>query len=413
MSKIIKYILVFFICIGFFWCTNNPFTPDIRELTSAEKGIVEADNKFGLKLFKEVVFEEEPDTNIFISPLSVSMALGMTYNGANDSTEEAMRTTLELTDLTLEEINDSYKSLIEYLVGLDPEVEFNIANSIWYDEMFTENIKEDFLDRCNTYFDAEISGLDFSNPSAAKETMNNWVDENTNGKIEEIVEHVYPVYDLMFLLNAIYFSGTWAYEFNKDETKDTLFYLPDGSEINCRMMEVRGYFLYFENSAFQVVDLPYGDGNYSMTIFLPKAGKDIDSIIEEFSPEKWTDWINSLSEDSLDLYFPKFTYEYKIEEKLKEVLTELGMEIAFDHQKADFSKMVEGMQVWIDRVIHKTFLEVDEEGTETAAATSVVMSYESSPTGLIMRINRPFIFAIRENHSGTILFIGKIVNPTS
>ena len=410
MFKIIKYIFVLLIFIGFFQCTNNPFTPNIGELTPAEKGLIEADNSFGLKLFKEVVFEEETNINICISPLSVSMALGMTYNGANGSTEEAMRTTLELSDLTLEEINESYKSLIEYLVGLDPEVEFDIANSIWYHERFTENIKEDFLDRCNTYFDAEISSLDFSNPNASKETMNNWVSDNTNGKIEEIVDYVDPFYDLMFLLNAIYFNGTWVYEFNKDETKDTLFYLPDGSEINCMMMEVRGYFAYFENSTFQLVDLPYGDGNYSMTIFLPKAGQDIDSLIAEFTPDKWTEWINNLSEDSLDLYFPKFTTEYKIKDKLKDVLTELGMGIAFDVQ-ADFSKMVEGMQVWIDRVIHKTFLEVYEEGTEAAAATCVVMVW-GSPTGLIMRINRPFLFVIREKNSGIILFIGKIVNPT-
>jgi serine protease inhibitor len=411
MFKIIKYIFVLLIFIGLFQCTNNPFTPNIRELTPAEKGLVEADNSFGLKLFKEVVFEEETNINICISPLSVSMALGMTYNGADGSTEEAMRTTLDLSDLTLEEINESYKSLIEYLVGLDQEVEFDIANSIWYHERFTENIKEDFLDRCNTYFDAEISSLDFSNPNASKETMNNWVDENTNGKIDKIVEHIYPGYDLMFLLNAIYFNGTWVYEFNKDETKDTLFYLPDGSEINCMMMEVRGYFLYFKNSAFQLIDLPYGDGNYSMTILLPKAGKDIDSLIAELTPEKWTEWINNLSGDSLDLYFPKFTLEYKIKEKLKEVLKELGMGIAFDQQKADFSKMVEGMQVFIDRVIHKTFLEVDEEGTEAAAATCVVISREIA-TGLIMHVNRPFLFVIREKNSGIILFIGKIVNPT-
>lgn len=233
MFKIIKYIFVFFILIGFFQCTSNPFTPDIRELTQAEKGLVEADNKFGLKLFKEVVFEEDTDKNILISPLSVSMALGMTYNGANGSTEEAMRTTLELSDLTLEEINESYKSLIEYLVGLDPEVEFDIANSIWYRQGWT--FEEDFLGRCETYFNALVNGLDFNDPNA-KDIINDWVSENTNGKIEEIVDYIDPL-DVMFLINAIYFNGTWTYEFDENLTQEDMFNLLDGSQISCEMMD--------------------------------------------------------------------------------------------------------------------------------------------------------------------------------
>lgn len=406
MFKLIKYIFVLFTCIGFFQCTNNPFTPDIRELTTAEKGLVEADNSFGLKLFKKVVFEEDTDKNIFISPLSVSMALGMTYNGANGSTEEAMRTTLELSYLTLEEINESYKSLIEYLVGLDPEVEFNIANSIWYRQEWT--FEEDFLDRCETYFNALVRGLDFSDPNS-RDIINNWVNENTNGKIEEIVEYIHPL-TAMFLINAIYFKGTWTHEFDENLTHEDTFHLLDDSQVLCEMMQIEGNFQYFENSDFQVIDLPYSYECFSMTIFLPNPDKNIDSLISELNQENWNQWINSFSTHSVNLKFPKFTTEYEI--KLNDVLSSLGMGIAFKQYQADFTKIYRGLEnLYISEVKHKTFVKVDEEGTEAAAATSVEMGITS--VGPFMRVNRPFIFAIRENHSGTILFIGKIVNPTS
>jgi serine protease inhibitor len=406
MFKIIKYIFVLFIFIGFFQCTNNPFTPNIRELTPAEKGLVEADNRFGLKLFKEVVFEEDTDKNIFISPLSVSMALGMTYNGADGSTEEAMRTTIELSDLTLEEINESYKSLIEYLVGLDPDVEFDIANSIWYYELYT--FEEDFLDMCETYFNALVSGLDFNNPSA-KDIINDWVSENTNGKIEEIVDNI-GADIVMFLINAIYFKGTWTYEFDENLTHEDTFHLLDDSQVLCDMMEIEGEFKYFNNSDFQIIELPYGSECFSMNIILPRPEKNIDSLISEFNQENWNQWIDSLSTHGVNLQLPKFTLEY--EKLLNDVLSSLGMEVAFNPGLADFTKMYKGpYNLFISKVKHKTFVKVDEEGTEAAAATSVEMGITS--VNPFMRIDRPFIFAIRENYSGTILFIGKIVNPTS
>jgi serpin B len=335
------------------------------------------------------------------------MALGMTYNGANESTEEAMRNTLEFGDLSLEEINQSYKSLIESLRELDEDVDFNIANSIWYRDDLT--FEKDFLDKCREYFDARVSGLDFSKSEEAKTTMNNWVDENTHSKINEIVDYVDPENDVMFLINAMYFYGTWIYQFNKDDTKDDLFYLPGGSTTECKMMEVRSNFKYFEDSLLQAIDIPYGNEIYSMTVFLPRKGKNIDLIIAGLTNEKWDEWINSFSEDSVNLYLPKFKLEYKIKEKLKEVLKQLGMEIAFD-ERANFTKMYKPGGIWIDRIIHKTFLEVDEEGTEAAAATCVVMGWGlNNPTTI--RINRPFLFAIRERNSGTILFIGKIIEP--
>ena len=199
----------------------------VRGLTIGEQQLVESSNTFGFKLLNEVV-EQDGDKNIFISPLSVSMALGMTLNGADGDTYAAMKQTLELAGLTEEEINKSYASLIELLRVLDTEVIFQIANSIWYRQGFPA--EESFLDVCQQYFDAVVEGLDFDDP-AAVDTINNWVNENTNGKIEGIVEPPIDPLTVMFLINAIYFKGTWKYEFDEQDTKSTPFYLLDDTQV--------------------------------------------------------------------------------------------------------------------------------------------------------------------------------------
>lgn len=405
--KILNFTLVLLLCIGLMQCIENPVSPISRELTPAEKQLIKSDNKFGFKLFKEII-KEEKDKNVFISPLSVSMALGMTYNGANGSTQEAMQKTLELNDLTIQEVNESYKSLIELLTGLDPKVQFQIANSIWYRQEFS--FEEEFINLCKTYFNALVRGLDFNDPNAA-DTINEWVEENTNGRIEEIVDKPIDPLIVMFLINAIYFKGTWTYEFDEELTKDDWFYLPDGSRKPCKMMEQRSEYNYFSNPDFQAVDLLYGDGNFSMIIFLPRPQKNIDSLIAEFTEENWDNWINSFSKDSGDIYIPKFTLEYEL--TLNEVLKALGMEIAFDPYQADFTKMYKPGGIWIGKVKHKTFVEVNEEGTEAAAVTSVeIVLGPDGPSGFYMRVDRPFVFVIRENKSQAILFMGKIVEPT-
>jgi len=392
-SLFLVFVLLLILVFG---CDVTDPTEPTRELSSAEKELIEADNSFGIKLFKGLN-GEEPESNIFISPLSISMALGMTYNGAAGSTEEAMRTTLEFVNLSGDEINESYKSLIELLEGIDSDVEFNIANSIWYRDDRT--FEQDFFNRCGDYFDARVSGLDFGKPQEAKDTMDNWVDENTNGKIEEIVDYVDPINDMMFLINAIYFNGTWTYRFDEEDTKDEPFYLSGGGTKECKMMEVLSEFKCFKDSNTQVIDIPYGDGNYSMTAVIPYYGEDIDQMITGLTREKWDEWINSLSEDSVNLFLPKLKLEYKVD-------------IAFDPLEADFTGMYAPGDVYISRIIHKTFLELDEEGTEAAAATVVAMTLGSSEGSYPeIRLNRPFLFAIRESHSGAILFIGKIIEP--
>jgi serpin B len=378
----------------------------IRPLNQSEKMIVEADKKFGLKLFKKIV-EEQPDTNIFISPLSVSMALGMTLNGANGTTYEAMRQTLEFDGMTNQEINKAYQSLIDLLINLDEKVVFEIANSIWYRNTFC--VEPAFLKTNQKYFDAEISALDFNDPASVN-IINNWVSDKTNEKIKEIIDNIDPL-TVMFLINAIYFKGTWQYEFDKENTEDDVFNLAGGGTVDCKMMKIRGRFDYYEDDDVQIIDLPYGDGDFSMTIFLPKPDVDIDEFTGALDESRWENYLTSLNSDSGTLELPKFKLEYKL--KMNDVLKALGMSIAFNPQQADFSRINPAGGLYISKVLHKTFVQVDEEGTEAAAVTVVAINYTSigGDEEFYMTVNHPFLFVIREHHSETILFIGKMIQP--
>ena len=383
----------------------------LRELTPEEIQLAQSSDRFGLKLFREIV-RQEPDQNVFISPLSVSMALGMTANGAAGATLDSMRATLELGDLTEEESNAAYQSLIALLTQADPQVQFDVANSIWYRQEWT--FKEDFYQRCRDYFDSVVQGLNFSDPASA-DIINGWVKENTQGKIEEIVDKPIDPAIVMFLINAIYFNGTWTYEFDPQDTKDDQFTQADGTQASCRMMEQEADLPYMANDLFQAADLPYGDGLFSMTVLLPQPGVPVDSLISELTPENWQDWIGSLDTTGLKVQLPKFTLEYKL--TANAVLKKLGMGIALNDPpgQADFSRLGQlGGYTWIDQVIHKTFVEVNEEGTEAAAATLVEIHIISAVGGgvpRLFRIDRPFIFVIRERTSGAMLFMGKIVEP--
>jgi len=400
--KLLFFVILF--CCFLFHCSENnptsPLNPGLpRLLSKSETDLISSDNKFGFKLFKAII-QEDRDKNVFISPLSVALALGMTYNGARGTTQEAMHATLELADLTLQEVNESYKSLIELLLNLDPKVTFGLANSIWYrHDLFVE---QEFIDLNKTFFNAEVASLDFTSPGALN-TINGWVEDNTNGRIKEIVKPIDLQIGLLFLINAIYFKGTWTYEFDPEDTYDGPFYLPDGSQKSCKMMPQEGNFGYFANDEFQAVDLPYGIGDFTMTILMSWSGTSIDDLISNLDQEVWEGWIAGLSEQELSLTMPKFKLEYEI--NLNEILKSLGMEIAFT-AGADFSGMSPGL--FIGKVLHKSFVEVDEEGTEAAAATVVRMD---RAMGNSMTINHPFLFVIRETCSGTILFMGKIVDP--
>lgn len=385
-------------------CEHNVVTPanrSFRELTSFEKRLVVSGNRFGFQLFREVV-QQRPGENVFLSPLSVAMALGMTLNGANGETYAAMQNTLELAGLSQEEINQSYQSLIALLMQLDPRVEFQIANSIWHRQEMA--FEPEFLKRNKTYFNARVSGVDFSAP-ATLNLINTWASDNTHGRIPKIIDEIKPEH-VMFLINAIYFKGIWTYRFDPAQTKDDWFITASGARQACKMMHQKATLRYFANQTVQAIDLPYGDAGFSMTILLPHHGVSLDSLITSISSEIWSDWMTGFTKHEMRLALPRFRLTFDI--TLNEILRSMGMAIAFT-DAADFTAMYQAGDLLISEVKHKTFVEVDEEGTEAAAVTSVGVAVRSVPPSL--RIDRPFLFAIRDSHSQTVLFIGKMEYP--
>ncbi|MGH7519719.1 MAG: serpin family protein [Gemmatimonadales bacterium] len=394
-------------------CGKDPVGPPPRitalprALTTQETRLIEADNRFAIKLLKQATADTR-DTlpNLFVSPLSVAMALGMTYNGAAGTTEEAMRATLELDGMTLAEVNEANQSLIALLRGLDPRVQFQIANSIWYRNGFA--VEQPFIDANRTYFDARVDSLDFTS-AAAPVTINNWVSDQTKGLIEEIVESPLPDEALMYLINAIYFKGDWTRQFDQQLTAPRPFHLQSGSTVNVPTMTF-GHevdVLVGATAAGTVIDLPYGGAAFSMTILLPHEQVGLDSALALLTLDAWQSGISTLDTVRRQVYLPKFKLENSL--TLVPTLSGLGMGIAFT-DAADFTRMYRPGGILITDVRHRTYVDVNEEGTTAAAVTAVVVGPTSSPP--VVSVDRPFIFALRENLSGTILFMGVIRHPT-
>ena len=393
-------------------CSSEPPTGPItslpRPLTQAETDLVSVGNRFTFSLFQETLRQEQPGANVFVSPLSVSMALGMTLNGAAGATETGMRQALALGNESRDDINAAYKGLIQLLRGLDPHATFTIANSIWYRNTF--QFLPEFLDVNRASFDAQVQGLDFASPQAAA-TINGWVNDQTAGRIPEIVPAPLPHDVVMYLINAIYFKASWTRRFNPQLTQPAPFQLAGGGTVQVPMMShgTEITFLGRYDSLAQVADLPYGGGAFSMTIVLPAAGRSVDSVARYLTNDVWNNWMASLDSTRMAVHLPRFTMKYDLERAVP-VLKALGMAAAFcDAPSPDFTRMSAGGQLCISDVKHKTFVQVDEAGTEAAAATSVGIQPTSLPPQFT--VDRPFIFVIRERFSGTILFIGKIMNP--
>ena len=369
-----------------------------RELSVAEQKLVAGNNGFAFDLIRQVN-KSAPNSNVFVSPLSASMALGMTANGSAGSTWDAMRSTLGLGSASREEIGEGYKSLIALLRGLDNSTDFRIANSIWYEKTFP--FEQAFLTEGKSFFDAEIRALDFGSP-ASVDAINGWVSDATVKKIPKIIDAL-SADEVMFLINAIYFKGSWRNRFDKSSTANAPFRAMDGTVSQVPMMYQSERQRVAHSSDFEAVDLLYGNSAFAMTIVLPHEGKNVNDVLASLTQSRWDEMEATFSEESRPLYLPKFRVTW--EKTLNDDLAALGMGVAFDDREADFSRM-SARKLFVSRVIQKTFVDVDEEGTEAAAVTGVGVSVTSAPAPI--RIDRPFIFAIRERYSGTILFLGKI-----
>lgn len=384
-------------------CNGSPTQPSRiselpRPLTSTERALVTANNEFAFSLFREL-HQRTADSNLFMSPLSASMALGMTMNGAGGTTLDAMRTTLGFGTMPMTDIDASYRSLIDLLRGLDHSVDFRIGNSIWYRQGFA--VEQPFLDAGKQYFDARISALDFDDPNAPR-TINDWVKTSTNGKIETIVDRI-PRDVVMYLVNAIYFKGSWQKQFDKARTMTREFHAIDGSLPQVPMMSQTDTFPAVRTDDYTAAELPYGGGAYSMVVVVPSPGSSLDSLVASLDATRWAALLASFTLRHGEVAIPRFRLEWKKE--LNDPLTALGMGVAFQDGAADFSGISKSQSLVITTVLQKTFVDVNEEGTEAAAATSVGIGPTSAPAPLL-RADRPFLFAIRERFSGTVLFMG-------
>lgn len=373
-----------------------------RALSPAELRIADAANAFAFDLLGEAARGLPPDSNAFLSPLSASMALGMALNGAGGATWEAMRSALGLAGMTEADINAGYRDLIALLGELDARTEMRTANSMWAREELS--LLPAFTAVGREYFNAEIATLDFSDPGAV-EAINGWVQSKTNGRIPKLLENI-AAEEVLFLVNAIYFKGQWRTSFDPGDTRSGPFHAADGRDRVTPLMYQEATLRYLETGEYQAADLLYGNGAFAMTVLLPRPGSTPAELLAGLDPSAWRELADGLQEEKVRLTLPRFRLEYG--RLLGEDLAALGMGIAFGDD-ADFSRITgpgEGLR--ISRVEQKTFVEVNEEGTEAAAATSVGFEKVSAPQVYVMQVDRPFVVAIRERLSGTILFLGVI-----
>jgi serine protease inhibitor len=380
-----------------------------RELSTTEQAIAQSSNTFAFSLLR-AVNKSFADSNVFISPLSASMALGMALNGTATETHSEMRTTLGLTSGTMAEVNQGYKSLIDMLRALDRNVDFRIANAVWYRDTFGPDIEPSFLSTTRTFFDARVEGLDFTAPGAVT-AINDWVKSSTNGKIDKMVDQI-PSEIVMYLMNAIYFKGNWREKFDPKRTAAAQFTTNRNQVVTAQMMTRRGGFRVRRLSVgMTAVELPYGGDAFVMTAILPPDNVDINSFIDVLTPQVLDVLTTDMADPGMILYLPKFRLAW--EDEFNNELKSLGMQRAFEADGADFTPLSArlGHSLYISKVRQKTFVDVNEEGTEAAAVTSVDIGVTSLP-GTI-DFNRPFVFVLRERLTGTILFIGKIVKPAT
>lgn len=373
-----------------------------RVLSGPEVLLIGANNQFGFDLFREIRRSGAAD-NIFVSPLSATMALGMTLNGAAGTTLDSMRLALRFGGASLPDINAGYRSLIDLLAALDPSSQFSIANSIWTRQGYS--FLPAFLDAGRTSFDAEVRALDFGSP-ASLSTINGWVSQKTNTRIPTILDQI-DANEVMFLINAIFFKGSWRLAFDPKETRDAPFHAGDGTTQSVKTMNLpAGPHRYGITADAQIVELLYGNGAFAMTIVLPRGQRTLGDIATGLDATRFAEWLSALGDQEIPLSLPRFRLEYR--RALKDDLSALGMRVAFDDQgRANFSGMA-GLpgELYLTKVTQKTFVDVNEEGTEAAAATVVGVGETSAPVAI--EINRPFLFAIRERLSGTIFFLGQI-----
>ncbi len=414
MKKVILYaVMVCLICCNYA-CNKEGAdnTPEIDvqpaepiELTLKQSEKASADNRFAFNIFKEV--SAASGANTFFSPLSLNMALGMLYNGSSGDTRTEMAEVLGMADFTDTEINEYYQKMSQALLNIDPLTDIGIANSIWYRTGLL--VKQPFIDVNKKYFDALVQALDF-NKSDAADIINNWCAEKTKDRIKEIIEKPIPNDIVMYLMNALYFKSKWQFEFDKAQSKQDIFTKADNQEKEVTIMEQTTTLPYYADQRLQCVEMPYGNQAFSMVAVLPGNNMNIEQLIEYLDNDSWQNIVNKLSQQNVWLKLPRFKIECDL--KLNGPVMNVGMQRIFG---GGFENITDA-GLAVSYIKQKTFIEVNEEGTEAAAVTVIEMYTSAGPSEtqsipIQFFANRPFLYLIKEKSTGAILFIGRMDEP--
>jgi len=375
----------------------------------------DAVNQFCFDFFKKLADDENNSPNIFYSPYSVFTALAMTYEGARNNTAVEMGNVLHI-----KQDNESFHEYMQSLYNhLNYNDEYNIstANALWPDVGFT--MLDKYVNIIKTYYGGNASEVEYANPEEAARVINEWVENQTNNLIKDLVppDAIDPILTKLILTNAIYFKGTWQIQFDKENTTDREFTLSSGENVEVETMnliDMDNKFNYTETDDLQILELPYDGGDISMMILLPKDGVSLSDVTSSLDREEYISWVDEMYETKADIYLPKFKFETSY--GLNEYLMDLGMIDAFNYD-ADFSGIDGTKMLFISKVLHKAFVEVNEEGTEAAAATAVIINYKAinpnePPERITFDCDHPFLFTIHHKETGTILFMGSVDNPS-
>ncbi|WP_192347183.1 serpin family protein [Algoriphagus sp. Y33] len=384
---------------------------NLRELSLDENRLSESNTRFATNLFQQLTANGD-SKNLFFSPYSVHQALAMAMNGNDGEVLEEFIQVLQMEGMSLEEANQAVKDLTSFLLEVDPKVKLSIANGIWYKEDY--QVKIPFKNAAQQYFNAEIAPLDVYDPNSV-DIINHWIEKQTNNLIKDMLDFI-PADAVMYLVNAIYFKGDWTYNFPKENTHKEKFTLRNGEEIMTDMMNLGepAGFKAFSTSEYTYLEIPYSSEQYSMGILINESG-DLSELYPHFTLENLDEWRSNSREANLILKMPKFKIEYRID-NLSGDLQAMGLVRPFSFHRDNFTQLFSNPThpLKISRVIHQALIEVDEKGTEAAAATIVEIGVTSLPpdtTPSIFTLDRPFIFFIQEKHSGAMLFMGKLENP--
>ncbi len=388
-------------------CTNDGVGPvnEVHPVTIPQN-VADGTTKFAFDFFQHIQGTQPASENLFVSPLSLHMALGMLLNGAETESAQEILKSLQMEGVNLADLNKAYKTLVDELPVADSQVKLGLANSVWYRNDF--QVETSFLDVLKQSFDADVTGLPFN--EAAKDKINQWASDKTNGKIKKVIEHISADH-VMFLLNALYFKGDWANKFDSKNTLDTPFKLESGTDKAVKMMFKEASFKVADGSNYKAVQLPYANGQFNMTLLIPQGQNTVGQVVSGLTASDWNDLQHTrLAARNVNVGLPRFTMTYSA--NLNETLKNMGIKKIFT-SAAELGKIRKGGNLMVDFVKQDTFLGIDEQGTEAAAVTTIGIVETSLPVIPQYICNRPFVLVISEKTSNTILFMGRIMNPES